>query len=371
MIIKKSLILILLLCPIWPISSHADGTKVFNSVKDSVVSIVATSDTGISSFGSGVIIKMNEVVTNCHVIEESQNIKVSFSDNSSAIANVKGKVAELDLCILDVPTGKLPVASIRQLSEIDEGETVFAVGNPLKLKTTISNGIVSSIRQTKQGRIIQITNPISKGSSGGGLFDKKGLLLGITTFSFTAGQNLNFAIPAEYIKSLGAFPLQSSEKVSAGKVLTFKGLPMGASVSDFIKEFPQAKCNESIPEGTINCRGNQHMYLGTLAENYFAGFSNDQLDMVIVKFFAHGHDREKLALSLRDKIQSYFGKPNDDNLESIDDESFKSGGSAHWVLPDSYIDLLRCGNIYTLFMCDFDGVELRLRKASKTIKPDF
>jgi hypothetical protein len=84
------------------------------------------------------------------------------------------------------------------------GERVYAIGAPEGLELTLSEGLVSGLRSRGNFRVIQTTAPVSHGSSGGGLFDSQGKLVGITTFSFHEGQNLNFAIPTEWILALAA-----------------------------------------------------------------------------------------------------------------------------------------------------------------------
>ena len=82
------------------------------------------------------------------------------------------------------------------------GETVYAVGNPRGLEGTFSDGIISSIRLRDGDKLIQITAPISRGSSGGPVLNQKGEAIGVSVLSVINGQNLNFAIPSNYLKSL-------------------------------------------------------------------------------------------------------------------------------------------------------------------------
>jgi hypothetical protein len=82
------------------------------------------------------------------------------------------------------------------------GQRVYAIGAPQGLELTISEGIVSSLREVPGGSVIQTTAPISPGSSGGGLFDLSGRLVGIMTFQHRYGQNLNFALPADWIAGM-------------------------------------------------------------------------------------------------------------------------------------------------------------------------
>jgi tetratricopeptide (TPR) repeat protein len=84
-----------------------------------------------------------------------------------------------------------------------EGEDIFVIGNPLGLESTVSSGIVSAVRDIPAfGKILQITAPVSPGSSGSPVINSKGEVIGIATFIFTKGQNLNFAIPSDKIIAL-------------------------------------------------------------------------------------------------------------------------------------------------------------------------
>ncbi len=83
------------------------------------------------------------------------------------------------------------------------GERAYAVGAPEGLELTLSEGLVSGLREVDDVRVIQTSAPISHGSSGGGLFDSEGRLIGVTTFFLKEGQNLNFALPGEWVLGLG------------------------------------------------------------------------------------------------------------------------------------------------------------------------
>jgi S1-C subfamily serine protease len=87
--------------------------------------------------------------------------------------------------------------TVRPYDDIKVGERAITIGTPQGLELTAAEGIVSSKRLYNQTRVVQTSAPISQGSSGGGLFDARGHLLGITTFYFRGGQNLNFAVAAE------------------------------------------------------------------------------------------------------------------------------------------------------------------------------
>ena len=109
---------------------------------------------------------------------------------------------DFDLCRLNVPNMTAPAVTIASIKSLRVGQKVFAIGAPQGLDLTISDGIVSSFRSAPGGEVIQTTAPISPGSSGGGLFDAFGNLIGIVAFQSRTGQNLNFAIPAEWISDM-------------------------------------------------------------------------------------------------------------------------------------------------------------------------
>ena len=90
-----------------------------------------------------------------------------------------------------------PIKGIRKFDDLVVGEKVYTVGAPIGLERTLGEGIISGLRKFEGEKLIQTSAPISSGSSGGGLFDTRGNLIGITTFLLYEAQNLNFAIAAE------------------------------------------------------------------------------------------------------------------------------------------------------------------------------
>ena len=165
-------------------------------VSKSVAHIRVTTDTG-GAQGSGVVIDSGVVVTNCHVVQDASQISVKVGGeiyDASVIVSDK----EFDLCSLRVDGMSAPAVSVAGL-DARVGQRVFAIGSPYGLELTLSEGLVSSLRETSRGNLVQTTAPISPGSSGGGLFNTSGQLVGIVTFQHKSGQNLNFAVPAAWI----------------------------------------------------------------------------------------------------------------------------------------------------------------------------
>jgi tetratricopeptide (TPR) repeat protein len=160
-------------------------------------------DGTIRSQGTGFFInKKGEVITNSHVLQGAFRSQIRISDGSGY--PVKAVTAEdLDGDLLrvsvDIPEEKVKPLTIGSvLPEV--GEKILVIGTPLGLDKTVSDGIVSAIREIPGfGKIMQMTAPISSGSSGSPVLNMKGEVVGVATFLILAGQNLNFAIPAERI----------------------------------------------------------------------------------------------------------------------------------------------------------------------------
>jgi serine protease Do len=151
--------------------------------------------------GSAVAISTSEAITNCHVVIHAKSITVSKGSDELS-AEVITADPQSDRCYLKVHDGALkPIRGLREYSDLTVGETVFTIGSPRGLDSTLAQGLLSGLRKMAGTQYIQISAPISHGSSGGGLFDDKGNLIGITTLMMKDSQNLNFAIAAsEYWK---------------------------------------------------------------------------------------------------------------------------------------------------------------------------
>lgn len=175
---------------------------IFNQVSQSVVRInVANSAGVVVSTGSGVVIGPGSVITNCHVALRGESLEVVLAGSIYA-ASVEVANEERDLCLLDVSGLAAPAVSLGSIDSVRVGQRVYAVGAPQGLDLTISDGIVSSLREMLGGKVIQTTAPVSPGSSGGGLFDTAGRMIGVVTFQTKAGQNLNFALPADWVSEM-------------------------------------------------------------------------------------------------------------------------------------------------------------------------
>jgi len=155
----------------------------------------------VQSMGSGVVLPDGDVVTNCHVIKGASRLKVRIG-NKEHPATLRYSDWDRDVCSLSIASLSAPAVVVGSTKTLKVGAKVYAIGAPKGLELTLSDGIVSSLREVEGGHYIQTTAAISPGSSGGGLFDENGALVGLTTFYFTEGQNLNFAVPVEWVNEL-------------------------------------------------------------------------------------------------------------------------------------------------------------------------
>jgi S1-C subfamily serine protease len=195
---------------------HAEETlpALVKRVKPSVVAIATYDASGEALMtGSGFFLAPGQVVTNLHVIRGAARAEIKTLDGKGKVYPVSGALAideEGDLALLgiDMPLDRIRSTELaRDLP--DEGESIFVIGNPLKLEGSVSDGIVSAVREVPNSyRIIQITAPISHGNSGSPVFNLRGEVLGVVTVKVTNGQNINLAISAGRVAQLHAGKLQ-------------------------------------------------------------------------------------------------------------------------------------------------------------------
>src|SRR6266508_6573456 len=163
------------------------------------------------SLGSGVMVDPSGlVVTNVHVIEGADQVKVSLSDKREFEAEIVLKDSRTDLAVLRLKDSreKFPTLDFANSDELQVGDVVLAIGNPFGVGQTVTHGIVSAVARTQVGIsnyqfFIQTDAAINPGNSGGALVDLAGRLVGINTaiFSRSGGsQGIGFAIPANMVK---------------------------------------------------------------------------------------------------------------------------------------------------------------------------
>lgn len=269
-------------------------------IKPSAVAIETFDAHGAKlSRGSGFFIAVDRVVTNRHVIEGAFRAEVHSSAGS--IYPVKGVLAvdaEGDIAVLKVeaPANQARPLALDRTSP-QEGESVVVIGNPFGLEGSVTNGIVSAVRDIPTfGRIIQITAPISPGSSGSPVVNMQGQVIGVATLQITGGQSVNFAIPSERISQL-----QSASLMSLAELVAATGRNKRAKAVQFFRDglsfLSKDDCEKALPyfEKAVEAEGN---YAEAWAQT---GFCNEKLGR-----HAEAIEASKKAVTLRPSSESYF-----------------------------------------------------------------
>jgi S1-C subfamily serine protease len=190
------------------VRSQESLPELIRRVKPGVVAITTYDANGDALMtGSGFFLSPGKVVTNLHVVRGATRVEIKTLDGKGRVYPVNGLLAlddEGDLALLEI---EMPLERVRTTELAtnlpDEGEPIFVIGNPLKLEGSVSDGIVSAVREVPNvGRIIQITAPISHGNSGSPVFNMHGQVLGVVTIKVTNGQNINLAIAVARVGQL-------------------------------------------------------------------------------------------------------------------------------------------------------------------------
>ncbi|MEJ7862288.1 MAG: tetratricopeptide repeat protein [Pyrinomonadaceae bacterium] len=213
--IYSKIFLFLLLFVACQISAAAQDNlpELVRRIKPSAVAIETFDAKGATlSRGSGFFVSSDKIITNRHVIEKSNRVEVHLINGKKITA--RGVLAidgEGDLALLQVdvpPEFATPLPIVQTVPQ--EGESIVVVGNPFGLEGSVTNGIVSAVREIPgYGKIIQITAPISPGSSGSPVVNMRGQVIGVATLQAAEGQSLNFAVPSERILQLKSGELQT------------------------------------------------------------------------------------------------------------------------------------------------------------------
>ncbi len=251
------------------------------------------------SRGSGFFINAERVVTNRHVIEGAHRAEIHSSTGSVyPVEGVLAIDAEGDIAVLKV---NAPANQVRPLpldrTSPQEGESVVVIGNPFGLEGSVTNGIVSAVRDIPTfGRIIQITAPISPGSSGSPVVNMQGQVIGVATLQITGGQSVNFAIPSERISQLQTVSLMllSDLVVASGKNKRAKAVQFFRDGLTFLS---RDDCEKALPyfEKAVEADGN---YAEAWAQT---GFCKEKLGR-----HAEAIEASKKAVILRPSSESYF-----------------------------------------------------------------
>ena len=251
------------------------------------------------SRGSGFFIDVDRIVTNRHVLDGAYRAEIhSSTGNVYPVKSVLAVDAEGDVAVLKIDA---PASTIRPLPLVktspQEGESIVVIGNPLGLEGSVTNGIVSAVRDIPTfGRIIQITAPISSGSSGSPVVNMQGQVIGIATLQITGGQSVNFAIPSERIAQL-----QATAPMSLSDLVAVSGRNKRARAVQYFRDglsfLSKDDCEKALAyfEKAVDADSS---YADAWAQS---GFCNEKLGK-----HNEALEASKKAVNLRPSAESYF-----------------------------------------------------------------
>lgn len=302
-----------------------------------------------TSLGSGIIIKEGLILTNYHVINDAAQISAEtfYGDRF----NIEGvvvydQVADLAVLKAEKEFGITPV-TLGDPNTSKKGENIFTIGNPKGLRNTLSTGIISGFHNEDGVELIQITAPITNGSSGGGLFNEYGELIGVTTAGYGEG-NLNFAVsvnhikdwlenelaqdftelPASFIADTGTDTTTSSnEEIEAFLIENYSELQIG-NVSINIVDYVV-----SDDDGTKIIYGDINMDEYTKYKNNYSKIEDDLEiwidDIAYILYTKYPEDDIEFYLSVYDTVKTEpFGQFPPDSYEKDGNEWLID----HWVI---------------------------------------
>jgi len=245
---------------------NLSSEKIYKKVSDAVVVIHAFDfNNQLSKQGSGVVIsEKGYVVTNYHVLAGCERLEILHNKEIVPYVDIIGIDVEKDILILKIKEKKFSAIKIGNSKSLNIGQKVYAIGSPLGFENSISEGIISGLRNYGETgkNFIQITAGISSGSSGGAIVNDKGELIGISTLTIKEGQNLNFAIPIDVVLSVEISSYSKNDSYKdfelfyKGNDAVDKGNYQDAIkyYTSYIKKFPDH-------DGAYYNRGNSKAYL--------------------------------------------------------------------------------------------------------------
>jgi serine protease Do len=236
-------------------------SEIFAKVSPSVWLVHADhAAAGVGEDGSAVMIGARTVVTACHVVDGATSVRISREGGklNVPVAQVtKDPDRARDLCLLTV-SEDLPgaPAAIAPIDSVKVGERVYAVGAPLRLELSLTDGLVSALRPVANEPLpdIQVSATTAPGSSGGGLFDEDGRLVGVTlSIAGPNSETISFAYPAQWVLELPNRVLAARQ--TWREHLAASGLPMGADGDAAASGYAEISDLTKIPLGDKPAKG--------------------------------------------------------------------------------------------------------------------
>lgn len=205
----------------------AEEQTIIRVARQATPSVVSVARRGGS--GSGVVIRRDGIIlTNAHVVGGASSVTVELADGRTLTGRVLGRDPTVDVAVVQIPVTDAPAAPLGDSDRLQVGQSAIAIGNPLGLERTVTEGIISAVNRTPRGftldALIQTDAAISPGNSGGPLLDSRGAVIGINTavLSGSGVNGLGFAIPINLASEI------ATQIVSTGRVTrAFLGVAYG------------------------------------------------------------------------------------------------------------------------------------------------
>lgn len=176
----------------------------FSGIIENAIESVVTIVTDISQ-GTGFLIEeRGYVVTNAHVMENARSAGIYTYDGEMHQVSLIGTNSEMDVCLLKIQ-GTYPALKLGNSDDVSIGESVIAIGNPLGLQFSVTEGIISAIHREGANGLkayFQTDAALNPGNSGGPLVDKQGKAIGINNFKTSEGESLGFALESNWLKDV-------------------------------------------------------------------------------------------------------------------------------------------------------------------------
>ena len=184
-----------------------DHVQIAQQNMPAVVTVNMLKKDGSTHTATGFVLTQDGLIaTNRHVLQDTLYINLTFNNGTtSGEATPLAQSPQADLALLQIQAQHLPTVTLGNSAQVQPGQTITVIGNPRRLQNTVTSGIISQLRTQKDGSLwFQISAPISPSSSGSPVFDAHGHVIAIA-FASLAGsenQNLNFAVPVQYLRDL-------------------------------------------------------------------------------------------------------------------------------------------------------------------------
>jgi S1-C subfamily serine protease len=203
--------------------------RIVRTVSPSVVQIESA-----AGLGSGILYdRAGHIVTNAHVVGAARNLRVTLADGRRLAGTLVGRFVPEDLAVVKIAANGLRPVPLEQSASVDVGDITLAIGNPLGLRSSVTDGIVSAVGRTVAvpdsavlPNVVQTSAPINPGNSGGALVDLEGKLIGIPTIGVRGGDGIGFAIASDRVRIIADQLIRHGRVVNTGRA--YLGIRAGA-----------------------------------------------------------------------------------------------------------------------------------------------